>query len=172
MPVDNIQSGSDKYTHVALGGTFDHLHAGHKILLTMAAWISDYKLLCGIVAPSMLKSKKFAQQLESLEVRIAGVLKFLGQVSPKLIPSAVPIYDPHGPASTLPDLDVIVVSEETIAGAGSINEAREKNGLKPLDVRVIAVISESKVGEESMDLKISSTGIRKYLDSLSREHSS
>lgn len=33
---------------VALGGTFDHLHAGHKILLTMAAWISSWKVIVGI----------------------------------------------------------------------------------------------------------------------------
>lgn len=33
---------------VALGGTFDHLHSGHKILLSMAAWIAEKKLIVGI----------------------------------------------------------------------------------------------------------------------------
>lgn len=32
----------------ALGGTFDHLHAGHKILLSMGAWIAGDKLIVGI----------------------------------------------------------------------------------------------------------------------------
>lgn len=32
----------------ALGGTFDHLHAGHKILLSMGAWIASEKLIVGI----------------------------------------------------------------------------------------------------------------------------
>lgn len=32
----------------ALGGTFDHLHGGHKILLTMAAWITDKRLVVGL----------------------------------------------------------------------------------------------------------------------------
>jgi hypothetical protein len=36
------------YPVVALGGTFDHLHAGHKILLFMAAWISSWKVIVGI----------------------------------------------------------------------------------------------------------------------------
>ena len=42
--------GSDPPTYpvVALGGTFDHLHAGHKILLSMAAWIADEKLIVGV----------------------------------------------------------------------------------------------------------------------------
>lgn len=39
---------------VALGGTFDHLHAGHKILLSMAAWIASTKLIVGITGPLML----------------------------------------------------------------------------------------------------------------------
>ena len=33
---------------VASGGTFDHLHAGHKILLSMGTWIAQHKLIVGI----------------------------------------------------------------------------------------------------------------------------
>ena len=36
------------YPVTALGGTFDHLHAGHKILLSMAAWITSQKLIVGV----------------------------------------------------------------------------------------------------------------------------
>lgn len=36
------------YEVSALGGTFDHLHAGHKILLTMAASITTRKLIVGV----------------------------------------------------------------------------------------------------------------------------
>ena len=39
------------YPVVALGGTFDHLHAGHKILLSMGAWIAKEKLIVGITGP-------------------------------------------------------------------------------------------------------------------------
>mgnify|MGYP002718671144 FL=1 len=42
------------YPVVALGGTFDHLHSGHKILLTMAASITSRKLIVGVTGPSGL----------------------------------------------------------------------------------------------------------------------
>lgn len=42
------QSTPAQYHVAALGGTFDHLHAGHKILLSMAAWIACEKVIVGI----------------------------------------------------------------------------------------------------------------------------
>lgn len=47
---DAEESVSEKgiYDVAALGGTFDHLHAGHKILLTMACAITQVKLIVGV----------------------------------------------------------------------------------------------------------------------------
>ena len=36
-----------------LGGTFDHLHAGHKILLSIAAWVSRNKLIVGVTSQAL-----------------------------------------------------------------------------------------------------------------------
>lgn len=36
------------YPVSVLGGTFDYLHPGHKILLSMAAWITTSKLIVGV----------------------------------------------------------------------------------------------------------------------------
>jgi pantetheine-phosphate adenylyltransferase len=38
---------------VALGGTFDHLHAGHKILLSLGAWIAKRKIIVGVTGTSL-----------------------------------------------------------------------------------------------------------------------
>lgn len=64
-PANHAHSGADHhhdhhhdphmktiYPVVALGGTFDHLHSGHKILLTMAASITSRKLIVGVTGPS------------------------------------------------------------------------------------------------------------------------
>lgn len=46
---DGIDSSQQKRMGtIALGGTFDHLHAGHKILLTMACWLAEQRVIVGI----------------------------------------------------------------------------------------------------------------------------
>lgn len=47
-------SSPSSYPVVALGGTFDHLHAGHKILLSMAAWIATRKVIVGTTGMNYL----------------------------------------------------------------------------------------------------------------------
>jgi hypothetical protein len=51
------RSKRPRYGVAAMGGTFDHLHAGHKILLSMAAWIAEEKLIVGVTGAS---AKSFA----------------------------------------------------------------------------------------------------------------
>lgn len=46
------RSNRPRYKVAAMGGTFDHLHAGHKILLSMAAWIAEEKLIVGVTGAS------------------------------------------------------------------------------------------------------------------------
>jgi pantetheine-phosphate adenylyltransferase len=41
-------SDARQFEQVAVGGTFDHMHSGHKILLTMTALLASKKLYCGI----------------------------------------------------------------------------------------------------------------------------
>jgi hypothetical protein len=49
LPAATQSSGHPSQFPVAiLGGTFDHLHAGHKILLSMGAWIASSKLIVGV----------------------------------------------------------------------------------------------------------------------------
>lgn len=45
---ERITAGEERMGTVALGGTFDHLHSGHKILLTMACWLAERRTIVGV----------------------------------------------------------------------------------------------------------------------------
>ncbi|KFY72896.1 hypothetical protein V499_06990 [Pseudogymnoascus sp. VKM F-103] len=79
---------SKTHSVVAVGGTFDHLHAGHKLLLTATALMLQppaistsqpphRRLIIGITGDELLKNKKYAEQLESWKRREEGVINFL-----------------------------------------------------------------------------------------------
>lgn len=81
-------ASSKTHSVVAVGGTFDHLHAGHKLLLTCTALIlqpqsstltaqAPRRLIIGITGDELLKNKKYAEQLESWKKREEGVINFL-----------------------------------------------------------------------------------------------
>ena len=78
----------------------------------------------------------------------------------------VPIHDIYGPTAYDPEISAIVVSEETRAGAESVNKLRKEKDLQQLEMLVIDVIGEEKgkVGLENMAQdKMSSTKIRERL---------
>lgn len=45
------------YSAVVLGGTFDRLHNGHKILLSRAVMAASERIVCGITCGGMIESK-------------------------------------------------------------------------------------------------------------------
>ena len=77
------ESPSHRHRFVAVGGTFDHLHAGHKLLLTMTALVLDLRsvegacLTIGITGDQLLKKKKFKEELEDFSERQLAVQTFL-----------------------------------------------------------------------------------------------
>ncbi|POW12192.1 hypothetical protein PSTT_04686, partial [Puccinia striiformis] len=157
----------ERFRTLALGGTFDHLHSGHKILLTIASWIATHRLIIGITDDQLLKNKQHSNQLQSLEERQEAVRKFLDRVGPKNIIIETPrLVDVYGPTATDPDIDALLVSQETLPGAQSIDNIRKSNGLNPLKVFVIDVISPHLTHiPQDLTLKISSTHIRAWLNS-------
>jgi phosphopantetheine adenylyltransferase len=108
----------DLYPNVVLGGTFDRLHSGHKILLTMAALITLERLVVGVTdfSSEKLKKKKFYEFIEPIEIRIKKVQDFLKKINSGILLEIVPISDDFGPTRTDPDMQCIVGSKETQKG--------------------------------------------------------
>lgn len=74
------EQGWTQYDDVCLGGTFDHMHAGHKLLLTRAVFLSRRRLVCGVSQGKLLANKRFAEQLADEKERCANVREFLRTV--------------------------------------------------------------------------------------------
>ncbi|KAL0838706.1 hypothetical protein ABMA28_016772 [Loxostege sticticalis] len=131
------------YEYVALGGTFDRLHNGHKILLSQAVLRSTKHVTVGITDVNMIQSKKLWELIEPVEQRMKAVLDFLTDINPDLEYNVFPLQDLYGPTKDDPKFQMIVVSEETFRGAVKINEKRKENGLNPMDTYVITMAEDS-----------------------------
>jgi cytidyltransferase-like protein len=107
------------YRVVVMGGTFDHLHAGHKILLTMGAFLATEKLIVGMTDDALLTKKAYAEVLEPLQERISKTRAFLNLVKPGIKYDLVPINDVYGPTGWDADIQALVVSKETLNGAAA-----------------------------------------------------
>ncbi|KAF5330715.1 hypothetical protein D9619_005346 [Psilocybe cf. subviscida] len=159
----------------ALGGTFDHLHSGHKILLSMAAYITSKKLIVGITDDVLLKSKTNQHVLEKLPLRTERVRAFLNFIKPSIIPDIVPITDVYGPTGWDPNIQALVVSKETLDGAEAIAKHRAEHKLPKLETFLIDVISSTQASLDSEDAawlkkhKLSSTYIRQWIVDNSKQ---
>ncbi|KAM3182530.1 hypothetical protein ACTXT7_012176, partial [Hymenolepis weldensis] len=68
---------SNTFQSVCLGGTFDVLHNGHRLLLTLSAMLAERRLLVGVTDNSLLKGKILAPLIQTREGRAIAVKNFL-----------------------------------------------------------------------------------------------
>lgn len=85
-PRDEVIKYTKGYGTVCLGGTFDYLHPGHKLLLHTTALLLNIPdknsgktctLIVGISGDELLVNKKYASELQPWNTRAQGVLSFL-----------------------------------------------------------------------------------------------
>ena len=136
MFYENSFSSNISYSNVALGGTFDRLHNGHRKLLSLAASVCERELTIGITGSAMLSKKSGADLISTYEERLESVRAFMKIIKPSLSCNIVQLEDPFGPTVSDPDLQAIVVSSETIKGAFEINRRRAEKQLRPLSILV------------------------------------
>jgi pantetheine-phosphate adenylyltransferase len=121
-----------KFKKVAVGGTFDELHRGHKTLLDKAFEVGD-KVVIG------LSSDKFVSKMGKPHVTAPynDYLKELGLAERAEI---VPLNDPFGLTISGKGLEALVVSQETQQTAEKINEKRQEAGLLPLKIITVNMV--------------------------------
>ncbi len=136
-----------KYNHVVCGGTFDHLHLGHKKLIEECLRQGN-RVTVGITTGAMIRHKAYSFSLESYRKRVKNVSQF----NPSL--SLYKLSDIYGPTLTDVSIDAICVTEETLPGAKMINKKRNQIGMRPLSILLVPFVYDEN------NEKISSERIR------------
>jgi pantetheine-phosphate adenylyltransferase len=141
-----------------MGGTFDHLHEGHKFLLKTALSISE-SVEIGLTSQKLLEKKKYYSKLEDYKTRQENLKDFIKSFTNVERINIVEIknWDDMKGYAQDPEYEGLIVSQETYENALKLNENREEIGLEPLILIVIPIFRDKN------NQKISSTSIREKL---------
>ncbi|KAH9394651.1 hypothetical protein TYRP_004706 [Tyrophagus putrescentiae] len=164
-PAEDVSSLSSPtsaqiYDNICLGGTFDNLHNGHKIMLSTSQLKCQKALTIGVTDRNMVRHKTLWELIESPEDRISKLHAYLSDIDPYIEYKITPIQDPFGPAIVDGELQAIVVSEETIRGGHKINEIRASKSMSQLDVDVIHMLNDGHREHDIEEEKVSSSSLR------------
>jgi len=165
---NNSRAHTKRFDNVCVGGTFDHAHAGHRLLLACAVAVAKKRLDVGVTGEALLANKKYKEYLQSYAEREQFCRDFIKASAPVgLMVNFGPLDENWPIAATREDVDALVVSEETVEGGEKINEERKKRGFPELELVVVDVLLGRKKtnggeegGEENGGGKLSSTRLR------------
>jgi cytidyltransferase-like protein len=118
---------------VCLGGTFDRLHKGHKALIQKAFEIGKHVLI-GVTSEDMLSGKDNDKKIQPYIQRVKNIENYLKNNELLQRAKIVKLSDRYGPAITMPEIEAIIVTEETRPTAEDINKIRNMNELEPLTI--------------------------------------
>jgi pantetheine-phosphate adenylyltransferase len=141
-----------KYHLAALGGTFDHLHRGHKALLERAFETSE-GVVIGLTSDQFARSSGKKIEL-GFDRRKEKLVRYLRKTYPGRRYEITKLETRFGPAIYTKEIDAIVVSAETLHTVEDANQKRRELGLAPLRVEVVPMV----MAEDNN--RISSTRIR------------
>lgn len=128
-----------KVKKVAVGGTFDELHRGHKALLTKAFDVGE-KVLIGLSSDEFAEKINKPHIVASYEERLKDLERLLQEHEWSVRAKIIPLNDPYGVTLEKGLVDALVVSKETESIATNINKKRKEKKLPPLQIFVIEMI--------------------------------
>ncbi|WP_290597744.1 MULTISPECIES: phosphopantetheine adenylyltransferase [unclassified Archaeoglobus] len=115
---------------VALGGTFEPLHEGHKKLIEVAVKLGGRGITIGITSDRMARAR--IRSVLPFSIRAENVRRYVLRKY-GFEPEIVKITNPYGKTLEV-DFDYLVVSPETYEMALKINEKREEMGKRKITI--------------------------------------
>jgi pantetheine-phosphate adenylyltransferase len=128
-----------KFRKVAVGGTFDELHKGHRSLLVKAFEVGEIVLI-GLCTDEFVKKMGKPHVTAPYEVRLKELQAFLKTSNICDKAEIIPLNDPYGKTLTDKCIEALVVSEETEKIAIKINQKRIEARLPPLTIITISMV--------------------------------
>jgi pantetheine-phosphate adenylyltransferase len=128
-----------KLKKVAVGGTFDELHRGHKALLDKAFETGE-RVVIGLSADEFVTKMGKPHKTASYNDRLKELQAFLQEQGLAARAEIVPLNDPYGLTISGKGLEALVVSKETLKIAQKINDLRKKAGFLPLKIVTVSMV--------------------------------
>ncbi|MEM3577511.1 MAG: phosphopantetheine adenylyltransferase [Candidatus Bathyarchaeia archaeon] len=128
-----------KFKTVAVGGTFDELHKGHRALLIKAFEVGEHVLI-GLCSDRLVESLMKPHLTAPYSERLRELKEFLRRMGVLERAEVMPLNDPFGVTLSEGCIEALVVSRETEPMARRINAERKRRGLKPLEIVVIDMV--------------------------------
>ena len=127
-----------EFTMIALGGTFDIIHAGHIALLDKGFSISE-KVIVGLTSDE-LAEKKGKKLVNSFQIRYSTLESLLKEKFPRSLFEIVALDNDFGPAVIDGNVNALVVSEETRSKGELLNKLRLKQGQSPVAIIIVPMV--------------------------------
>ena len=128
-----------RFETVAVGGTFDLFHRGHRVLLMNAFEVGN-RVLIGLCSDDFVKKMRKPHRIASYAKRLEDLENLLKKNGVLERAEIMPLDDAYGITLSDKRIDAIVVSEETEPRAREINEKRKSRGMSPLQIITVNMV--------------------------------
>ena len=128
-----------QYKKVAVGGTFDELHSGHKALLSRAFEVGE-KVVIGLTSDEFVAQISKPHKTASYDERRQSLEAYLTQKGLIGCAQIVPLIDSYGLMLSNSDIVALIVSEETQKIGQIINQKRGALGYRSIELVVVDMV--------------------------------